>query len=71
MKDQSRVIAAEFTRTFSIVIKTLNIIPNFGSKLLPYSPEEEAVCFQSIAYCFEYFLTMETPLAKAAGITHL
>jgi hypothetical protein len=62
---------AAFTRTFSIVIKILNILPNFGSKLLPFSPEEEAVCFQNIEYCVEYFLTVEKPLANAAGITHL
>jgi len=47
------------------------MLPKFGSKLLPCSPEEEAVCFQNIVYCVEYFLTMEKPLANAVGITQL
>jgi hypothetical protein len=48
----------------------LNIIPNLGSKLLPSLPEEEAVCFQNIMYFVEYFLTMEKPVANAAGIIY-
>ena len=72
MKDKSWIIPAAFTRTFSIVIKLLNIIHQIlEAYCIIVHLKKEAVCFQNIVYCFEYFLTMKKPLMYDAGITHV